>query len=234
MEVVGNFEDLGLGGNASSGKSDKGFGFSEDDIGDGGVASENSGHCRIGEDGDIGDSVLSALVYRCGGFGHLHKAKKTFLHSGSTGGAEDDHRALQFDAALQGSGDFLAIDRAHRSAHEVEIGNGGGDELTVDGSRPGHEAIFHAGFGLGLEVLFFVLRELEGIAGEELGVKFGERIDVESDFDSLLPGEAVVVVAIGADAEVGFEIGDEEGFLAAFALDEVGVRCLSLPQWHRG
>lgn len=46
---------------------------------------------------------------------------------------------------------------------------------------------------------------------------------VKGDFDSLLPCESVVVVAEGADAEVGFKIGDEEGFFAPLALDEVGV-----------
>jgi len=113
LEIVGDFEDLGLGADAGSGKSDEGFWFSEDDIGDGCVAREDSSHGRVGEDGDVGDSVLPAAVNGGGGFCHLHEAEETFLHAGSTGGTEDDDGALELNAALEGSGDFFAVDRSH-------------------------------------------------------------------------------------------------------------------------
>lgn len=113
LEVVGDFENLGLGANPCSGKADESFWFGEDDIGDGGVAGEDSGHSGIGEDGNVGDAVLPAFIDGGGGFCHLHEAQEAFLHAGATGGAEDDDGALEFDSAFKGAGDFFAVDRSH-------------------------------------------------------------------------------------------------------------------------
>lgn len=110
LKIVGDFEDLGLSADSGTGESDEGFGFGDDDIGDGGVAGENSGHGWIGENGDVGDAVLAAFINGGGGFGHLHEAQEAFLHAGSAGGAEDDNWALAFDAAFEGSGDFFTVD----------------------------------------------------------------------------------------------------------------------------
>ena len=43
-----------------------------------------------------------------------------------------------------------------------------------------------------------------------------------------------MVVAVGADAQVGFKICNEKGFFAAFALYEIWVGSFGLAQGHRG
>ena len=132
LEVIGDFEDLSLGADAGASEADKGFGFGEDDVGDGSVTREDARHCGVGENGDVGYAVLPAFIDSGSCFGHLHEAEKPFLHSCAAGSAEDNDGTLEFDTSFQGAGDFFAVDGAHGAAHEVKVGYGGGDELTIE------------------------------------------------------------------------------------------------------
>lgn len=209
-----------LGGDSRTGKSDKCFGLGQDHVGDGRVARQNSGHCGIGENRDVRNAVPSTFIDRTGGFGHLHQAQKTFLHTCATRSAKNDDGALLFDTAFEGPRDFFARDRTHTSAHKVEVGDRRADIKPVNGRDPVDNAVVLSQLLASGVVLFLIVRKLERILALKARVFFLEGPFIERDFHALSPGEAVMVSAVRADVEVCREILREQRLFATFALHE--------------
>ena len=145
----------------------------------------------------------------CRNFGHLHEGKNTFLHAGATGGADDDARALQLDRALDGAGDLLAGDGAHRSAHEREVHDREGDRETVHQAVAADDGVAKTGLLLVLGEALGVGAaggEFEGVLGDQLTVGLLPGAVVDQEGDAALGRQAFVVAADREDVPIGLKV----------------------------
>jgi hypothetical protein len=86
---------------AWAGKSDQGFGFSEDQVAEASETCGYSTHGWVGQDADEQTSIGVVASECSGDFCHLHERQDAFMHSStSAGAADDDQRELVFGCAF--------------------------------------------------------------------------------------------------------------------------------------
>ena len=227
LEIGGEILVGGFFDDARASEADHGAGFGEDEIADGGEAGADATGGGVSEDGDVGEAGLGVEGEGSAGFRHLEEAEDAFIHAGASGGGDDDHGDSLLGGALDTAGEFFTDHRAHGGGDEMEIHDGDGEGLGVDGADSADHGVFEAGFFL---VAFEAngvaghAREFEGIDRGEAGVVFLERVGIEEHLDAIAGAEGEVMIALWADAEIldEIEIMDHLGAAGAFLPEAFG------------
>jgi len=127
--------------------------------------------------GDEGEPGAVVRGLSGGGLGHLHQREHAFLHPRAAAAADDDDGEPAGRRKLEGVGDLLADDRAHRAAHELEVEHTENraralDARLADGHRLPQP---RARSGLFQPVAVGALvGEAQGVYGDEPPVEFAE------------------------------------------------------------
>ena len=128
---------------------------------------------------------------------------------------------LRVDAgAIDSAGDGFADDGAHGAADEGVLHGADHDGVRTELTDGVENCVVEAGILLRLSQALLVgleVDEVERVSGAEAAVD--ELIaGFEQEIDTLARADFEVVLALGADVEVGLEIGIEDGLAATGAL----------------
>ena len=211
----------GLLDDARAGKADEGAGFGDVEVAEHSETGGDAAGGGIGEDADVGNASVVELGQGGGDLGHLHEADDALHHAGSAGCGDYDERLAGGAGAVDGAGDGFADYSTHGSADEAVFHGADDDCMRSHLANGVDDGVVEPGFLLGfLEALLigFYVGEVERVCGaeaciDELVAGFEEEIEA-------LPGvDFEVVLALGADVQVGLEVGLPDGLATAEALD---------------
>ena len=156
----------------------------------------------------------------------LHQRKRAFLHPRAARRRHDDERHPLDQRIFGRSGDLLADDRAHRTAHEPEVHDAQGDRPAVDRGRSPSRGVAHArgqlgcGDAIGVGLL---VDEVERIDRSESRIALDERAVIDQEADPRVGRQAEVMAAVRANTLDLVQLLVEEHLLARRALcSEVG------------
>src|SRR6266581_220917 len=204
-----------------TGKADQRTGLGNDDVADKGEAGGNAAHGRIGQEGQEGQPALGEERHRSRRLGHLQQREETLLHAGAAAGGDAEEGKFLLDRGAHTANEALADDRAHRTAHEIELEAGDDDRYGPDRTLHDDQGVVLLDIGLGrrqaIQIALAVL-ELERIDRQHLGTDLEAPLAVEQQVEADSRPEAVMMAALRTDALVVFQIGAVEYRLAGRAL----------------
>jgi len=220
LKIIWNLTDTGLFAHAESGKPDKGPRFGKDHIGNGRVTGENARHRWVSEHCDVRHARTRTTLRGGGGFRHLHQREQSLLHSRAAGGTKQNCGVAGFGGPLKRASNFLSVYRAHRTTHKVKVRNADRHRYPIQLCGSASHRIVAGLLFHGRRKLLAVLGELKRIERGQLLVALLKTARIEGDFNALWSREAMMVPAIGTNAQVLFKVDREDYFLAVSTLQE--------------
>ncbi len=220
LEAFGEFLANGLLDDAGSGEANEGAGFGDVEVAEHGEAGGDAAGGGVGEDADVGDAGLVELREGGRDFGHLHKADDAFHHACSAGCGDDNEGLVGKARAIDGAGDSFPDDCAHGAADEGVFHGADDDRVGAQLADGVENCVVEAGFFLSFAQALLVrleVNEIERVSGAEAAVD--ELVaGFEKEVEALARADFEMILALGADVEVGLEIGIEDSLAAAGTL----------------
>src|SRR6185312_3568810 len=200
-------------------ESNQRAGFGDIEVAEHRKAGGHAASSRVGEHTDVRYARVVELPQRGRNFRHLHQAYHAFHHSRAARGGHHDKR-LAFNAgAVHGPGNGFAYHRAHGPPDETVFHGAEHHFLRADSAGSVQDCIAQArGFLRGAQPLFVWLyvREIQWVGGAE--ARIDELVSgLEKHLDALPRAQLEMVLALGAYAQVRFEIRLPDGLPASLA-----------------
>ena len=200
----------GLLDDTRTSEADQGTGFGDIHIAQKGEAGGDAAHGGIGQYGDKGQLGFAQLSERGAGLSHLHQGQQTFLHTRTAAGREADEGAFLFECDLHAAHESLTHHGAHRAAHEVEFEYSGNHGYGMDATLQHDERVVFVGALLGGDqtiAIFLLVFELQRIDRQYFGADLELAFAIQQPIQTGTRSDAVMMVALGADAVVLLQIG---------------------------
>ena len=221
LEAFWEFLTYGLLDNAGAGEADECAGFGYVQVAEHGEAGGDAAGGGIGEHADVGDAGRVQLRQGGGDFGHLHEAYHALHHACSAGGCDDDKRLAAETGAVRGASNGFADHRAHGTSDESVLHGADDDLVRAEAAGGVEDGVVEAGLRLSLlEPLLIGLDvgEVERVGGAQAAIhQLIARL--EQHVDALTRADAEMVLAFGANVEVGQQIGLPDDRATGSALD---------------
>src|SRR5580704_6784882 len=209
LKAFGQFLTDGLLDDARAGETDQRAGLGDIQVTEHRVAGGDAAGGGIGQYGNERELGFVQAAERRGNFRELHQADHALHHARAAGTGNHDERLLLFERAVDRARNFFADDGAHRTADKTEFHRAADYGTSVQAACGGDDRIVHIEFALRF---FQALRvgpgigELERVARGQACVQLGPRFFIEKHFQAAPRTQAEVVLALGADFPIRFQI----------------------------
>ena len=221
LKAFGELLADGLLDDAGAGEGDERAGFGDVEVAEHGEAGGDAAGGGVGEQADVRDGCLVKLGEAGGDFGELHETDDALHHACAAGCGDDDEWFAAGQGSVDCAGDVFTDDGTHAAADEGVLHGAQDDFVWPKLAEGGDDGVVQTGLLLGDGEALFVgldVVEVQWVSRAEVAVDDGVS-RLEEGGDALGGADLEVVAALGADAEVGFELGFEERSAAAGALD---------------
>ena len=222
LETLRQFLADGLLDHARAGKANQRAGFGNVEVAQHGKAGGDAAGGGVGQHADV--RHLGVIQAPEGGadLGHGHQADGAFHHACAARGADDNERDAFVESLFHGAGNRFADDGTHAAADKAVL-HGADQHLAAqqlaarvdDGvlAAGGFLRCFHAPL-VGLQV-----GEVERVGRLQIAVFLHEDTVVKEVAKARAGVYAEVLLALGADVEVGLKVLLPDDLAAALALD---------------
>ncbi len=141
--------------------------------------------------------------------------------------AEADERALLFQCDLHAAHETFARHRTHRAAHEGEFERRYDDGQRMDAALHHDNGIVFAGVAFCIDqavAVFFLVFEFQGIDRQHFRADLETAFAIQQPIQTGTRGDAMMMVALGADAVVLLQVGVIQHRLAGRAFVPQTIR----------
>ena len=221
LEALRQLLSDGLLNHARAGKSDERARLGNVQIAKHGEAGRDAAGGRVGEDAEIRNGFIVHLGQTGRDFCQLHQAGDTFHHARSARGRDDDERLACGQRAVYGAGNGFANHCSHAAADKRVLHSRNNNGVMCELSLGIEDGVEQAGGGLGLaqaRLIALDVCELERVCRTEVAINEGIA-GFEQHVQTLAGTDAEVARTLGADVEVGLEVGLPKNLTTAIALD---------------